>query len=59
MSATPMFAAALILLPVLGLLTWVWYDLSQVDARLRLLGGFEGHHFEVGPLAAEDTAGTP
>jgi len=47
MNPTAMSIAALILLPAVGLTTWAWFALAQVDEDLRTFSGFEGMHFEI------------
>ena len=42
-----MFMSALILLPAVGLVTWVWLAMARVDEDLRSFSGFEGMHFEI------------
>lgn len=61
MTPNAMFIAGLILLPAVGLVTWAWFAIVQVDNELRTFNGFEGMHFEIGPQAAEnsESAGWP
>ena len=46
MKPTAMLLAALVILPAVGLATWAWFAVAQVDADLRSFSGFEGMHFE-------------
>jgi hypothetical protein len=57
MNPTAMFVAALIVLPALGLVAWVWLAMSRVEQELREFNGFEGLHFEVGPQAVQNAEG--
>jgi len=52
MNPTAIFIAALILLPAVGLVTWAWFAVAQVEGELRSFSGFEGMHFESGPHTA-------
>lgn len=47
MTSTAIAIAALILAPILGLVTWGWRYMAQVDEELRGFNGFEGLHFDV------------
>lgn len=47
MNAVSMLIAALIILPAVGLVAWAWYAMTQVEADLRSLTGFDGIHFEI------------
>jgi len=46
MSFTPVFIAALVVLPAAGLVAWVWFVMAQVEQDLRSFSDFEGMHFE-------------
>ena len=59
MNLAEMFVAALFLIPATGLVTWAWFAMAQVEARMGALDGFEGMHFEIGPQSAEDAEGAP
>mgnify|MGYP007117522407 FL=1 len=59
MNLAEMFVAALFLIPATGLVTWAWFAMAQVEARMGALDGFEGMHFEIGPQAAEHAEGAP
>ena len=49
--------AVLILLPAVGLVTWVWFAMARVEEQLRSFTVFEALHFEIGPQAAENSEG--
>ncbi len=57
MNPAAVFIATLILLPAIGLVTWVWFAMAQVEKELRSFSGFEGLHFEIGPQAADNFEG--
>jgi len=57
MTPTAIFIAGLILLPAVGLLTWAWFAMAQVEAELRFFSGFEGMHLESGTHTAQDSEG--
>jgi len=57
MTPLAMFIAALILLSAVGLVTWAWFAMAQVEEELRSFSGFEGMHFEGGPFTAENSEG--
>lgn len=38
---------SLLLLPAIGLVTWIWFAMAQVNEELQGFSGFEGMHFEV------------
>lgn len=42
MTPTANFIAALILLPAVGLVTWAWFAMAQVEEELRSFSGFRG-----------------
>lgn len=46
MDLTPMFIAALIVLPAAGLVIWAWLCMAQIEEDLRAFSVFEGLHFE-------------
>jgi hypothetical protein len=56
MTATVLFVAASVLLPAIGLVTWAWFVMAQVEDDLRAFSGFEGMNFEIGTQAAQATA---
>jgi hypothetical protein len=47
MNPTAMVIAGLILVPVVGLATWAWFAMAQVDEDLGSLSRFEGMSFEI------------
>lgn len=53
MTPTTIFIAALILLPAVALVLWAWFAMAQVEEELGALNGFDGMHFDIGPLAAK------
>ena len=57
MNLTAMFTALLVILPAIGLLTWAWLSMAQVEEDLRAFGGFEWKHFEIGLQATASTEG--
>ena len=57
MTPTPIFIAALILVPAVGLVVWAWFTMDRIEEDLRSLGGFEGMHFEIGPSSARSPEG--
>jgi len=57
MTPTPIFIAALILLPAVGLVVWAWFTMDRIEEDLRSLGGFEGMHFAIGPSSAGNAEG--
>lgn len=57
MDLSPMFMAAMILLPAVGLTIWVWYLIDQVDEEFSLFSGFDKELFEIGPQAAKHSKG--
>ncbi len=46
MNTTALLIAGLVILPAVGLLTWVWLTLARIEEDLRYFNGFEGLHFE-------------
>jgi len=46
MNSTPIFLAALVIVPAIGL-AWAWFAIAQVDEQLRSFSGFEGMHFDI------------
>lgn len=57
MTPNTLLIAAFILLPAVGLVTWAWFAMAQVEKELGSLGGFEVMHFEIGRQAAQSTEG--
>lgn len=57
MNPTAMSIAALIVLPAVGLVTWAWFAMAQVEKEMHSFSGFEGMHFEIGPQAAHNAGG--
>lgn len=47
MNHTSIALSALLLVPVIGLLTWLYIALTRVNEELRAFSGFDGLHFEV------------
>lgn len=58
MNPTAMFITSLLIVPGIGLLTWVWFAISQVETELHALRGFEGMHFEDYPASTDRSLGT-
>jgi hypothetical protein len=57
MTPITMFIAASILVAAVGLVTWAWFAMAQVEEELRFFSGFEGMHLECVPHAAQDSEG--
>jgi len=57
MTPTAVAVAALILIPAVGLVSWAWSAMAQVEEALRSLSGFERMHFEIGHQAVDSTGG--
>lgn len=53
MNPNALFIAALVILPAVGLVTWAWLVMAQVEEDLRSFTGFEGMRFDIGPLAVK------
>ena len=47
MKPTAMLVAAQIMLPAVGLATWVCFAVAQACADPRSFSGFDGMHFEI------------
>jgi hypothetical protein len=47
MNAVSMLIAALVILPAVGLVTWAWFAMTQVEAELRSFIAFDGLPFEI------------
>ena len=58
MTPTTIFLATLVLIFVLGLAIWAWFSMALFEEQMSTLSGFEGMHFEIGPQAAELSAGS-
>jgi hypothetical protein len=41
-----MLTVGLVIVPVVGLLVWVWRTVAQVHEAMRSFNGFEGMHCE-------------
>ena len=46
MNTVPFFVALIVVLPAVGLATWVWFAMASANEDLRSFVGFEGMHFE-------------
>lgn len=46
MTSTAMLIAALVLLAVVGLVTWTWWAIARVEAQMQSFSGFDGLHLE-------------
>lgn len=46
MNSNTMIVAALVILPAVGLLTWVWVAMARVEEELKSFIGFDGMHFD-------------
>lgn len=57
MNPSAIFIVALIALTAVGLFAWAWFAMAQVEQQLRLFGGFEQRHFEIGPQASNESGG--
>lgn len=57
MTPTAVFIAALILVPAVGLVVWVWFTMDRLAEGMRSANVFEGKHFEIGPWASEYSKG--
>jgi hypothetical protein len=42
---TALLVALLVVLPAVGLMTWVWFAMAKVEEELSTFNGFEGLHF--------------
>lgn len=47
MQPTLLVFAALLILPAVGLFTWAWFAIAQVEAGLQSFSGFDGLHFDI------------
>ena len=45
MQPTLLVFAALLILPAVGLFTWAWFAIAQVEAGMQSFSGFDGLHF--------------
>lgn len=55
MNLPALFISALIILPAIGLVTWLLFAIAKASEDLRAFAGFEGMHFEECPLEIDDT----
>jgi NADH:ubiquinone oxidoreductase subunit D len=46
MQSTAMFLAALVILPAIGLLAWVWFAMRQAEEDLQAFSGVSGMRFD-------------
>jgi hypothetical protein len=46
MNTTPLWIAAVVILPAVGLVVWAWAAMAQVEDDLRSFSGLEGMHFD-------------
>ncbi len=47
MNLNAMLVAGLVVLPAMGLVTWAWLAMAQVEDELRAFSGFEGMDFDI------------
>ncbi len=57
MSATATFVTALVALLAVGVATWAWFAIAEVEEQLRSFNGFDGMQFDIGPPAVANAEG--